>query len=154
MVLTCAALGCTHATQTASAAKTNPPGEEKPAPEKSEKSEKTEKTEKSEPEKAEKAEKPAKSAPVRDEMSTSRTTKAMFKPEGLKAMQRALAEKGPTVEATGLLDTQTQEALRAFQKTQTLPDTGLPDYETLRRLGLKPADVFQDSPPAERLGVP
>lgn len=97
---------------------------------------------------------PAKPAAVRDEMSTSKTTKAMFKPEGLKAMQQALEGKGPAIKVTGLLDTQTQEALRAFQKAQTLPDTGLPDFETIRRLGLEPDDVFHASTPAERLGVP
>jgi peptidoglycan hydrolase-like protein with peptidoglycan-binding domain len=130
VVFACGLVACAHATQTAATAKSKP----------------------DEPTKQEKSE-PAKPAAARDEMSTSKSTKAMFKPEGLKAMQQALGKKGHATEATGLLDTQTQDSLRAFQKAQTLPDTGLPDFETIRRLGLKPDAVFQSSPPAERVGV-
>ncbi|MDP1919068.1 MAG: peptidoglycan-binding domain-containing protein [Myxococcales bacterium] len=130
-------VGCAHATKTEAVAKKDPDA-------------KSAEPKKEAPEKAE----PKKPAAARDEMSTSATTKAMFKPEGLEAMQKALqGKKVEAVEVTGLLDTQTQEALRAFQKAQKLPDTGLPDFETLRRLGLKPDDVYQPSPPAERIGV-
>ena len=44
--------------------------------------------------------------------------------------------------------------IRAFQRSQDLPQTGWPDDETLRRLGIDPStrDVslwpFQDAPPA------
>ncbi|MDP3231513.1 MAG: peptidoglycan-binding domain-containing protein [Myxococcales bacterium] len=130
-------VGCAHATKTAAVAKKDP--EAKSAAPKNGESKEGE---------------PKKPAAVRDEMSTSATTKAMFKPDGLKVMQKALQDKKvEAIEVTGKFDTQTQEALRVFQKAQTLPDTGLPDFETLRRLGLEPDDVYQPSTPAERLGV-
>jgi hypothetical protein len=43
---------------------------------------------------------------------------------------------------TGELDDQTQAALKAFQKKQNQPQTGLPDYDTLRRLGLDPKKIY------------
>lgn len=130
-------VGCAHATKTEAVAKKDP--EAKGAAPKN-----------AEPKSAE----PKKPAAARDEMSTSATTKAMFKPRGLEVLQKALQDKKvEAIKVTGKFDTQTQEALRAFQKAQTLPDTGLPDFETLRRLGLKPDDVYQPSTPAERLGV-
>lgn len=112
-------------------------------------------------------------------MSTSKTTQQMFKPEGLKKLQAALSQNldgkearvgdhnaggpptddtkvggnGKPVEQTNKLDRQTQLALQAYQKSQGLPETGLPDYETLRRLGLKPEEVFEHELPAERHGV-
>lgn len=93
-------------------------------------------------------------APVRSEtIETSRTTKQMFKPEGLKKLQVALAAKSTGVDENGQLDAKTQESLRAYQKDKGLPATGLPDYETLRKLGLKPDDVFQKDTPGERNGV-
>lgn len=144
MVMSLACLvGCAHATKTEAVAKKAP--EAKSAEPKKVEAKKVE---------AKEAE-PKKPAAARDEMTTSATTRAMFKPDGLKAMQKALQDKKvEAIEVTGLLDTQTQEALRVFQKAQTLPDTGLPDFETLRRLGLKPDDVYQPSTPAERIGMP
>ena len=119
-------------------------------------------------------------------MTTSKTTQAMFQPEGLRKLQSALNGKLDDVKAPSLepgsknqlqsdqgpatddkkkgekieqvaenntLDTKTQLALQQYQKSQGLPETGLPDYETLRRLGLKPEEVFRRDPPSERLGV-
>lgn len=119
-------------------------------------------------------------------MTTSKTTQAMFQPEGLRKLQAALngklddvkapslepgskdqlqSDQGPAtddkkkgekisqVNETNKLDTKTQLALQQYQKSQGLPETGLPDYETLRRLGLKPEEVFRRDPPSERLGV-
>ena len=117
-------------------------------------------------------------------MTTSKSTKKMFKPEGLKKLQQALDGKLGDIEKkkeqvekkkdeveeekaklkvpladldgvdqTGELDARTQEALRAFQRAEKLPETGLPDYESLRRLGLKPDEVYHHEPPAERGAV-
>jgi peptidoglycan hydrolase-like protein with peptidoglycan-binding domain len=77
----------------------------------------------------------------------------MFKPEGLKKLQVALSAKSMSVDETGNLDAKTQESLRAFQKDKGMPPTGLPDYETLRKLGLTPDEVFQKDTPGERNGV-
>lgn len=36
------------------------------------------------------------------------------------------------------------DGLRKFQAKQDLPATGVPDHETVRRLGLDPAKIFRD----------
>jgi peptidoglycan hydrolase-like protein with peptidoglycan-binding domain len=46
------------------------------------------------------------------------------------------------VAETGELDDKTQAALKAFQKKNDQPATGLPDFDTLRRLGLDPKDIY------------
>jgi len=81
--------------------------------------------------------------------ATSKTTKEMFKTEGLKQLQSKL-----DVKETGRLDSLTQHALRNYQKKEGLAQTGLPDYEVIRRLGIKPDDLYHHKPPAERVGVP
>jgi hypothetical protein len=118
-------------------------------------------------------------------MTTSKTTKEMFKPAGLMRLQQVLQQrlvdtgekndevahekKDPVekkkeelkvplakvegVDQSGELDARTQEALRAFQRAEKLPETGLPDYETLRRLGIKPDELYHHEPPAKREGV-
>jgi hypothetical protein len=47
------------------------------------------------------------------------------------------------VAKSGQLDDGTRNALRKFQRGQELAETGLPDIETVRKLGLDPDDVFQ-----------
>ncbi|MBK7863599.1 MAG: peptidoglycan-binding protein [Archangiaceae bacterium] len=118
-------------------------------------------------------------------MTTSKTTRKMFKTEGLKKLQETLAkqlvaigkkndqvanEKKDAVEKekeeqkvpladldgvdmTGDLDARTQEGLRAFQRSEQLPETGLPDYETLRRLHISPDELYHHEPPAKREGI-
>jgi hypothetical protein len=105
------------------------------------------------------AEPPAAKAPrakprAAETLTTSRTTNAMFKPDGLKLLQRALTRPDAEVPETGLLDAATQTALLAFQTEKHLPRTGLPDFETLRLLGVKPDALYRHEPPAERLGMP
>lgn len=105
------------------------------------------------PEQKEKAEEKAKTPQRAETITTSKTTKQMFKPDGVKKMQVALSAKTVDIDESGQLDNSTQESLRKYQKDQGLPATGLPDYETLRRLGLKPEEVFHRDTPSERLGV-
>lgn len=104
----------------------------------------------------------------------STTTKEMFKREGLARMQQRLNarlsgvqkkleagdvpdagsapknEPPEELETNGTLDVKTQRALGAFQRTEGLPETGMPDYETLDRLGFKPSDIFHHRPPSNR----
>ena len=47
------------------------------------------------------------------------------------------------VQQSGELDDATQAALKKFQKQQSQPETGLPDFDTLRRLGLDPKDIYE-----------
>jgi hypothetical protein len=41
----------------------------------------------------------------------------------------------------------TAAALRRFQAEHDLPSTGVPDHETIRRLGLNPDDLFRKAAP-------
>jgi hypothetical protein len=41
----------------------------------------------------------------------------------------------------------TAAALRRFQAEHDLPSTGVPDHETVRRLGLNPDDLFRKAAP-------
>ncbi len=43
--------------------------------------------------------------------------------------------------------TSTEAALRRFQGSHDLPTTGIPDHETIRKLGLNPDDVFRKAAP-------
>ena len=36
-----------------------------------------------------------------------------------------------------------KEALRRFQRANDLPATGIPDHETVKKLGLDPGDIFR-----------
>jgi hypothetical protein len=49
-------------------------------------------------------------------------------------------------EYTGALDGETRAALRTFQKSQGLPVTGLPSYETVDHLGLELDAIFHSTP--------
>jgi hypothetical protein len=62
---------------------------------------------------------------------------------GIVKLQRALNAAGTKAAETGRLDAQTQIALRAYQEREGLAVTGLPDYQTLRRLDVPPDEVFR-----------
>jgi hypothetical protein len=65
--------------------------------------------------------------------------------EGAEArIQQRLRAKGflHGEQSTGQLDQPTRAALRAFQKGEGLPVTGLPSYETVRHLGLSLDSIF------------
>jgi hypothetical protein len=58
-------------------------------------------------------------------------------------IQRALARRGLLGRhAEGELDDATAAALRRFQKEEGLAQTGFPDRETLRRLGVDPEGAY------------
>jgi hypothetical protein len=61
----------------------------------------------------------------------------------LQEIQRRLADRKLLGQhEDGNLDQPTREALRRLQKAEDLPETGLPDHETVRKLGLDPDRVF------------
>jgi Putative peptidoglycan binding domain len=74
-------------------------------------------------------------------------------PQGLmhdgaeKVIQERLREKGllKAEQCTGQIDAATRDALREFQKSEGLPTTGLPSYETVDHLGLKLDSIFRSS---------
>ncbi len=85
-------------------------------------------------------------APPGEEQKTARpvrtTPHAMLDAQAMRRVQEALARHGERVEATGELDAQTERALRAFQRREDMPPTGLPDYDTLDKLGLDAKQIF------------
>ena len=52
-------------------------------------------------------------------------------------------------QCTGQSNVQTRDALRAFQKREGLPATGLPSYETVEHLGLELDTIFRSTTHAE-----
>jgi hypothetical protein len=75
-------------------------------------------------------------------------------PQGLmrdgaeRRIQERLHARGllPAGEFSGVLDGETRAALRTFQKSQGLPVTGLPSYETVDHLGLDLDAIFHSTP--------
>jgi peptidoglycan hydrolase-like protein with peptidoglycan-binding domain len=68
-------------------------------------------------------------------------------PGSARRIQEALRERGLLAGApTGELDEPTSAALRRFQRSQDLAQTGAPDRETLRRLGVDPQEVYRTVP--------
>ncbi len=74
-------------------------------------------------------------------------------PQGLmrdgaeKRIQERLRARGllRADQCTGQLDADTRAALRTFQKSEGLPTTGLPSYETVDHLGLDLDTIFHAS---------
>lgn len=87
-----------------------------------------------------------KSPPKQEEVSSARpvrtTPGGMLDPQSMHEVQRALGRHGEKVDESGQLDDATQAALKRFQRKQDQPATGFPDYDTLRRLGLDPRDIY------------
>jgi hypothetical protein len=63
-------------------------------------------------------------------------------PGQLEKIQDRLVRRGMLERKSGGLDETTRAALKKFQKSQDIPETGLPDQETVKRLGLDPDQVF------------
>jgi hypothetical protein len=61
-------------------------------------------------------------------------------------IQHALETRGYLATASGELDEPTAAALRKFQRHEGLAETGAPDRETLRRLGIDPQEVYRTVP--------
>jgi peptidoglycan hydrolase-like protein with peptidoglycan-binding domain len=86
----------------------------------------------------------------------SSTPEGLMHDGGEKKIQERLHAKGLLTkdQCTGQFNPATQEALRAFQKSEGLPTTGLPSYETVDHLGLELDVIFRttthakDRPPA------
>ena len=70
----------------------------------------------------------------------------LFVPGAVDRLQRALAGHGYLELDTareGRIDPATAVAVRKFQSDQGLARTGVPDHETVRRMGLDPAGLFR-----------
>jgi len=74
----------------------------------------------------------------------------VMNPGSSKQIQEALRKKGYLKEDdSGHLDQATSAALRKFQGENGLPETGAPDRETLRKLGVNPQTVYRTVPEGE-----
>ncbi len=86
------------------------------------------------------------SAPKGEQVKSARpvrtTPGSMLDKSAMSKLQEALSRHGEPVKVTGTLDDATQGALKRFQRQQDQPATGLPDYDTLHRLGLDPKDIY------------
>jgi peptidoglycan hydrolase-like protein with peptidoglycan-binding domain len=91
---------------------------------------------------AEQMEKPPESKQVSSERPVRTTPGGMLDPQSLKQVQSALDKRGFKTSDSGQLDEETQAALRRFQKREHVAQTGLPDFDTLRRLGLDPKKIY------------
>jgi hypothetical protein len=70
------------------------------------------------------------------------TPEGNLAPGQLKKVQDRLVQRGFLQDRSGALDDATRAAIKKLQKSQDLPETGLPDQETVKRLGLDPDQVF------------
>lgn len=86
---------------------------------------------------------PADNKPADVPLATSPA--GLLKPGAEKKIQDKLADGGLLKDEhpSGSLDGATREALRKFQRQNSLPATGMPDDATIRKLGLDPGDVFR-----------
>ncbi|HEY4184032.1 MAG TPA: peptidoglycan-binding domain-containing protein [Polyangia bacterium] len=77
-------------------------------------------------------------------ISISSTPQGLMQPGAEKLLQERLRDRGllRQEQCNGQLDTPTRAALREFQKSEGLPTTGLPSYETVDHLGLDLDVVF------------
>jgi hypothetical protein len=70
------------------------------------------------------------------------TPGGMLDPRAMRQIQAALDKHGVKAPSSGELDEETQAALRRFQAREHVAKTGMPDYDTLRRLGLDPKTIY------------
>jgi hypothetical protein len=60
-----------------------------------------------------------------------------------RASERAARARGAPRVGGGRLDGPTSTAIRRFQKEEALAETGFPDRDTLRRLGIDPESAYR-----------
>jgi len=115
-------------------------------------------TETTEPAEPESADKPSPTErgprtgklPVAPTGDPSKTTPLAQAPEGLltPGAEQKIHDK---LSAGGFMkedaNASTAAALRRFQAAHDLPATGVPDHETVRKLGLNPDDLFRKATP-------
>jgi hypothetical protein len=83
-----------------------------------------------------------------------RTPAAALEPGQLRNIQKKLSERHLLAgdHHSESIDQPTESALRRLQHEEKLPETGLPDHETVRKLGLDPDKVFtkRDAPSEQK----
>jgi len=79
---------------------------------------------------------------VSSERPVRTTPGGMLDPKSMRQLQAALSHHGVSTPSSGVLDEETQTSLRKFQAREKMAQTGMPDYDTLRRLGLDPKALY------------
>lgn len=85
---------------------------------------------------------PPKEPQVSSERPVRTTPGGMLDPVAMRKLQGALNHHGVSAPSSGQLDDETQAALRKFQRREHVAETGMPDFDTLRRLGLDPKAIY------------
>lgn len=86
---------------------------------------------------------PASTGEQRKAIPVAARPEGLLKPGAEQKIRNKLSEGGLIEEGK----TSTEAVLRRFQASHDLPATGMPDHETIRKLGLNPDDVFRKAPP-------
>jgi hypothetical protein len=94
------------------------------------------------PGEAQTIEKPPETPQVSSARPVRTTPGGMLDPQSLKQIQAKLSKRGFEAPQSGQLDEATEAALRKFQHHEKIAATGLPDFDTLRRLGLDPKKMY------------
>jgi peptidoglycan hydrolase-like protein with peptidoglycan-binding domain len=87
-------------------------------------------------------EKPPETPQVSSARPVRTTPGGMLDPKSIKQLQSKLSSHGFQAPQSGVLDEATEAALRKFQHHEAIAETGLPDFDTLRRLGLDPKKMY------------
>lgn len=85
---------------------------------------------------------PPKEPQVSSERPVRTTPGGMLDPKSMRQLQGALNRHGVHTAESGQLDEETQASLRKFQAREKMAATGMPDYDTLRKLGLDPKAIY------------
>ena len=84
--------------------------------------------------------------PKAEEVGSARPVRStpggMLDEKAVTRIQHALNAHGEKIAVSGKLDHATQASLKNFQRRQSQPQTGFPDFDTLRRLGLSAQDIY------------
>lgn len=80
----------------------------------------------------------------RQNISISTSPDALLKPGAAKIIQEKLSKDGDFDGDASSDDGRARAALAKFQRRHDLPATGIPDDATVRKLGLKPDDIFRN----------
>lgn len=93
----------------------------------------------------------------RSGIAVSMQPSRLFAPQAMMRMQQQLVARDllTSQQVSGNLDGPTRDALLELQVAEKLAQTGLPNYKTVRALGLEPADIFLNQEPmAEKTPAP
>ena len=85
---------------------------------------------------------PPKEPQVASERPVRTTPGGMLDAKAMHQLQAALNHHGVSTPDSGQLDDETQASLRKFQKREQMAATGMPDFDTLRKLGLDPKTIY------------